>query len=264
MVNKYNISFITPSIRTHLWEDYYNSIKESCTKYSWEIIFITPFETNFKRDNVKIIRSYRSPTGCFYEGLEVAEGTLINNSVDDTLYELRSIDKCIDTFDYNNIMNFRYSESVDRKDPPFDLSYWKAWTHPALRLKGVPMNYDITLHFTLTKDLFYRLGGIDPRYNYVNFGTHDFIFRSQFNGIKIINSPVNVSKADHMPGNTGDHAAINTCDQIDYELFKEHYNSLESLATRSKFNFTKQYLFLPQRWDIRFNKQKLPNNYEEL
>lgn len=260
----YNISFITPSIRPHLWENYYNSIKESCTKYSWELILITPFENTLDRDNVKIIRSYRSPTGCFYEGLEAATGTLINNSVDDTLYELESIDKCLDVFDYNNIMNFRYSESVGRRDPPFDLSYWKAWTHPPLRLPGVPTNYDITLHFTLAKDLFYKLGGIDPKYNYVNFGTHDFIFRSQFNGIKIINSPVNVSKADHMPGTSGDHKAIHECDSIDYELFKEHFSSLGSLGLRSRMNFTKLHTALSKKWNIRFNKESLPKNYEEL
>lgn len=268
-MEKYSITFIVPSIRPHLWKRYIESIKNSCTKRSWEAIFITPFDSDplLHAENIKFIKSYRNPTGCFYEGLDASEGKYICNSVDDIVFEEGSVDKALDVLeadDIKKIMNFRYLEYVGGDGPEFDLSYWKAHTHPPLRLAGVPKDYDITLHFCLRKDLFYETGGIDIKYGYVNFGTHDFIFRAQARGCKVINSPVNVSKADHMPGITGDHKAIHDNDQADYHKFFTDYKYANILDVRKNLNFMGQYIDLPEVWDRRFNKDNLPTEYKDL
>ena len=36
---EYDISFFFPAIRTKLWAGVYESLKKSCKKYNWELVF---------------------------------------------------------------------------------------------------------------------------------------------------------------------------------------------------------------------------------
>lgn len=258
-----DLSFITPSIRTHLWDEYYASIEKACKKYTWEVVFISPFKTDFSRPNAKVIHSYASPSVCFSMGVDQSEGELILNSVDDSLYLEDTIDECIAIAKTNIdcIVNARYAESKGRTNKEEQLSYWKAYTHPSLRMPGVPQYFDISLHWMMNKQVYNSVGCVDPEFNYVNFGTHDFIFRCQSLGLKVIDSPHTCSLADH---EHTDHGPIEIADSIDYRKYTDIYKDPNALAVRNKLRFNDLWKSYPPVWKVRFSKDTLPTKHSDL
>lgn len=57
---KFDLSIVVPAIRTTRWEAFYDSILKSCKKYSWQLVFISPFDLpdNLKNKlNIKLIKN---------------------------------------------------------------------------------------------------------------------------------------------------------------------------------------------------------------
>lgn len=255
------ISFICPSIRTHLWGEFYDSIAKS-TKADWELILVTPFaDYPFKRDNVKIISSYASPSVCLCMGIEASSGEIIINCSDDMEFLPDSIDKCLEVLTKDNVVNMRYAESDGKVTKADTMDYWKPWTHPSIRLPGIPQEYWISLLFVTYKEFYYRVGGIDPNFDYLNLNLHDFGYRVQYLGHKVIQSPVLVALIDH--GHI-DHRPIEIANDIDSRLFFSIYSDKNALVKRSALSFIGQHNSLPKIWKIRFAGPTLPSAYSDL
>ena len=66
MSHNYKLSICLPAHRTHLWEEYYQSAKDSVgDEFSWEMILVGPNdppETFTDRRNFKFLKDYGTPT----------------------------------------------------------------------------------------------------------------------------------------------------------------------------------------------------------
>ena len=77
MEYNYDLSIITPAISPERWVDFYNSAKISCTKYSFEIIFVGPYDPPDELKNnpqIKYIKDFGPPTMCNQMGVCIATG----------------------------------------------------------------------------------------------------------------------------------------------------------------------------------------------
>ena len=265
-----DLSILVPGIRPHKWNELYKSTKIACTKYDYEIVFIGPFDPPdglLQNNNIKYFKDYSSVPVCMQKATLECEGKLIFHTVDDGTLEKHSVDMAIDYYNKfcseKDIVNMRYREGRDKKGDFKPLDYWKAWYHGDLRLRGIDTSWAISLQPMLSLQYFKEMGGFDCRFEYSNHCHHDFMFRTQMNGGKIINSPIEVCNADHFPGDMGDHAPITLAQhQHDDPKFFELYGYKKPLE-RVKIDYN-NWKNCPTVWKIRFNQEELPKTYEEM
>lgn len=200
------ISLIVPSIRPENWQVIYDDMVASCSKYSFEIIFVGPYlpDPSLLKNNIKFIRDLGCPSRCLQLASMFVEGELISWCSDDCRIEPEAFNQAIDVFDRelteNDGMTLLYSEGKDftgaqHEDP----TYWIAHTHPDLRLPGVKEEWKIAPIFIYKTKKFYELGGLDCHFEHVNMNTHDLAFALQAQGGKLINSPVRVFRFNWNP-----------------------------------------------------------------
>lgn len=264
------LSILVPGIRPHNWIDLYESTKIACTKYDYEIVFTGPFDPPaqlLENNNVKYFKDYSSVPVCMQKATLECEGKLIFHTVDDGTLAKNSIDMAIDYYNKfcskKDVINMRYKEGQEKKGNSMPMSYWKAWTHGDLRLRGIDRDWAISLQPMFSSQYFKDLGGFDCQFEYSNHCHHDFIFRVQMDGGKIINSPIESCNADHFPGISGDHEPICIAQhQYDDPKFFELYGS-KMPVDRVKIDYD-NWKSCPSVWKIRFNKQKIPETYEEM
>ena len=269
-MSKVEVSIFCPAIRTNRWKAFYESAKLSCNRHSFEIVFISPFSLPDElvgEPSVRLIKSHRHPSACAQLAIEQLDGRLAYHVVDDALFTKGSISDCIDLYDkgctFSDAINMRYTEGENYSGQTLPMEYWMAYYHGELRQPGVSPRWAISCHHMLSTSLLKELGGYDPVYEYINHGLHDLMFRLQANGGKLINSPMNVTNCDWMPGNKGDHKPIVDA-QIGHDLpiFLATYKNPRAAYDRIKIplDLWKQY---PEVWERRFGKE-LPNDYTEL
>ena len=151
------LSLIIPGIRTNNWLNLYNSVFNACKKFSWEIVFISPFnlpEELKDKTNITLVKDFGSVPRCIQKGVLEADGELIFSTVDDCIFSEDSIDMAIELYDMNNIdpassgtveyldtsienrviISMVYGEGGNLMDP---VKYWTAGTHSDLRLPGL-------------------------------------------------------------------------------------------------------------------------------
>src|SRR5689334_12091110 len=181
-----DLSIVIPAIRQSYWFNLYKSIEKSCTKYSWELILISPFDLpNELKEykNIKLIKDFGHPTRCLQLGIFEADGDLFYHTTDDALLFPNVIDENINKFNSLNndklIINMKYREGKDFSGQSMRGNYWLAYGHDGLRLAGIPQHYKISLHHMLKTDYLRELGGYDCGFHHANFSLHDFIFRAQ-------------------------------------------------------------------------------------
>ena len=176
---KYDVSICLPAHRTQLWQRLYESAVEAVGPYSWEMILVgpnnpPPFFDDKK--NFKFLKDFGTPSRCAQIATMLAEGEFMMWGSDDGYFLKNSIRECISlkkNLDRKDVVIIRYAEGRDYsgKSPPDE--YWKAWTHPDLRLPGVPEDYMITLLSMFSLDYFRELGGWDCRFEHLNMNCHD-------------------------------------------------------------------------------------------
>lgn len=259
-----DISLIVPSIRPHNWQRFLNSVQNSCTKYNWEVVFIGPFNNERAMENlpIKWIKSYDTVPVCLQLGSREASGKLIFHTVDDGLLLPNSLDLAIDFYNtncYNDILNCRYTEGPNFSGRPFPENYWKAGYYPQhYGQKYVDPTWNLSVQPLLLKRTFIEFGGLDCSFGYSNHPHIDANFRWQQAGLAIINSPTEITIADHMPGLSGDHAPIcNTQEGPDSIKFNELWNS----PRKTKIPYDNFIPFLGT-WKARFKKEY--STYEEM
>jgi len=266
----YDVSVIMPAIRTPNWDKMYESIKKSCKKYSFELVMCGPFELTEKlkkENNVTMIIDNGCPSRCAQRAALAAKGKLIAHLVDDAIFIEDSLDQCVDLYNAvcsrEDVINLRYTEGKDYSAEPMHPNYWFAWFHGGLRLPGVPRDYKFACHHLIGTDYFKELGGYDCEYEYQNFNLHDLIFRVQYDGGIVWDSPNEVTNCNHYPDGIVDHRAIEDAHfNHDVPLFHKMYSDKNVLSKRVKIPLD-NWKKTDEIWNRRFSKG-IPKDYDEI
>lgn len=263
-----DISFLVPTIRLKNLPGFLDSLKKSCTKYTYEVVFISPFDRpTTMPDYIKWVKDFGTPSRCCQLGLFECNAKLIAHTVDDAIFYPKAIDECIDLYNEKcgrkDVVNCRYIEGPKFSGSKVPDDFWTAHFHASLRLPGIPKDYKISLHHMLNYDYLMELGGYDCRFNHMNFNTHDLMFRIQHDGGVLYNSPNFVTNCDQYLGDTVDHAAIfNSHGQHDLPLFMNLYSEPHVIEGRVKLDIN-NWANEPEVWDRRFGKG-IPKSYEDI
>jgi hypothetical protein len=260
----YDISIIVPGIRPHYWNRLYNSIEGACKQYSWELICGGPFEppkNMLKLKNFKYLSSYSPVPVVIQQATLLADSVFICHQVDDGVLLSDSLDECITQFknyNFKDILNLRYSERIDSYIDIRPAEFWAIKNDVEFNLPFINQSWYTSVQPLMYKELFTLFGGFDCRFEYSNHCHHDFMFRIQNIGGKIIPSSCGVCCADHMPEETGDHKPVHNAQlNIDTPVFKELWShKRESIID---YNNWKKY---DKPWTRRFKKSYL--TYEEM
>ena len=259
-----DISIIVPGIRPHYWERVYDSIKEACKKHSWELICGGPFkppESLIGLNNFQYLHSYSTVPIVIQQLTLLANGVYVCHQVDDGILLPDSLDKCITQFENYcsiDILNMRYSEGVGFCGNVRSDKVWTVQYNPEFHLPFIDINWNTSVQPLMYKEFFISMGGFDCRFEYSNHCHHDFMFRAQSIGSKIIHSTCGVCCADHMPGESGDHKPIHNAQiHIDAPIFKEIWSN----ERKSKISYDnwKQY---NKPWQRRF--KSMYKSYQEM
>lgn len=263
-----DISLLIPTIRTVNWKTVLSTLAESCTKYTYEVVFIGPFDPppDVPMDKVNYIRTYASPSVAAQMGLLNCSGELTYHAVDDAKFIPGAIDAAVDLYKRvcgrKDVVNMRYTEDDNYSGKTFVPEFWNAHYHPPMRLAGIPNHYQIALHFLINTDYFRELGGFDCNYEYLNFNLHDFIFRLQYDGGKVYHSETDVTNCNHYGNGAVDHAVIEAAYPKDMGLFTSKYSNPNALRDGSARIDLNNWHTQPPVWSRRFGK--LYTSYEEM
>ena len=259
-MNKYKLSICLPAHRTHLWQRLYDSAHEAIgDEYSWEMVLVgpnLPAPDLYNKSNLKFLRDYGSPARCGQISTVLAEGELVMWASDDGYFLKDSIKECIELHDQlprKDVVIVKYAEGrgISGKCP--EDKYWTAWTHPDLRLAGVPKEFQIHLLGMYKLSYFRELGGFDCRWEHLNMNTHDLSFRAQRDGSKFHFSPNLVLTCDWNP-NEGDHIPVQQAYHAnDAPLFREVYSQNQDSRIRIDYHNWKDS---PRVWKRRFGDTK--------
>lgn len=105
-------SLIAPSIRPHLWEQFYNSLKH--TKINWEVIFVGPLPpVKDLPSNVRWIKSTVKPSQCTHIGFLEAKGEIVSLTADDAQYFSPNTKSAVDNM-YDFMKNFPTDTSYNK------------------------------------------------------------------------------------------------------------------------------------------------------
>jgi hypothetical protein len=264
-----DLTVLLPAIRTTLWDNFYDSLAKSCTKYTWELVLSSPFELTpylQVKNNVKLVKEFGCPSRAAQLALFEVDGNLIYHTVDDALFNPGSIDKAIEQYralaNKKAVVNMRYREGMNFGGTELPPEYWTAWHHKDLMLPGIPKEYRTSLHHMMDRDYMLSLGGWDCRFEYLVHPCLDLMFRVQADGGFIVDSEQEITSCDHMPGHTGDHGPIHDAQTIhDYPIFYQMY-ATDNASKRIHVdinNWSQQ----PSIWARRF-QNKIPKVYKDL
>lgn len=254
-MNKYKLSICLPAFRTHLWQNYYNSIFNSVKQFDWELIFVGPndppaFFSN--KSNFKFFKDFGNPARCGQIATTLAEGELMMWGSDDGLFTNNSIDECIklhDSISYKDVVATRYTEGRNYSGVPMHPEYWMAHHHPPLRV--VPEEYKLILVGMFKTQYFREIGGWDCRFETLNMNCHDLAFRVQNDGGKIYLSPNYVSIHNWTPGHH-EHLPIQKGhEENDLGLFEQIYSNDGYLKREIKIDYF-NWIHTPSVWNRRF------------
>ena len=277
------LSIVIPAIRPQRWVGVYEAMKKSCTKHSFEIIFIGPYDPPDElKDNpqIKCIKDWGGSPRCAQMGIPHATGRLFIRGDDDGHYFPDALDQCIGMYDgLNNPKDgiaLRYREGKDFKGKPMDLEYWYARKHfpnaarlAKLRRKNpvkhkdrctaeelhLPHHFVVCMNVLTSTQLVLDIGGFDCGFEHLGFANHDFCYRLQRDGGTIHLSPVEAINVDFEAGK--DHTPIEQCHfEHDWPLLRDMYKD-PNVVNRTKIDFD-NWKESPEVWDRRFPEGK-PN-----
>ena len=266
--DEYDITFFFPAIRTNLWSGVYESLKKSCKNYNWELIFCGPFPLPSElegKDNVRYVKERGNVSRAVQVGMLEAKGKLIFIGNDDTVYREDAFDKALDLYAKEcgpkDILQCTYVEKGEKGGQPQPDEYWTVGFHGAFHnLKGLDQSWRLATEPVMHREYWFELGGFDCQWEYMDGSTHDFMFRAQKNGSKIICSPEYVGDMNWWPDHQGDHGPIHDA-MVHHDqnlLFKVWGDKNERL----KIDYD-NWKLVPRVWQRRFPK-KVYDTYDEL
>tara|TARA_Y100000310_G_scaffold345003_1_gene461107 strand:- start:3156 stop:4016 length:861 start_codon:yes stop_codon:yes gene_type:complete len=263
MSKEFDMTFLIPGIRTNRWKDLYDSLRLSCKKYDWELVFVGPFdlpEELRNKDDVRLIKDRGQVSRCVQLGVPQINSEIFFIGMDDSIYIEDAFDEAIDKYEShaleNTIMQCIYAEGGH--DQP--IHYWSAAHHDAFKLAGINQNWKLATQPIIHKSYFMELGGFDCRWEYMDKPMHDFMFRTQRDGGEIIYSPGKVANSDWWPDHTGDHGPVHDAEILhDFPIFNEMWSVPNS---RIKIDYD-NWKDAPTVWKRRF-PEEVYDSYEKL
>ena len=108
-----------------------------------------------------------------------------------------------------------------------------------------------------------ELGGLDCSFEYPNFNYHDFVFRAQYDGSIITQSPVVVFNCDYFGAYGIDHAPIGYAFYSDQAKLAKKYNNPNALNESTIKIDVDNWKNYSDVWQRRFGK-KLYTSYQEM
>jgi hypothetical protein len=261
MKNEYDLSIIIPGVRNERWELIYEQVKNSCKKYTYEIIFVSPYSLPSFFDNkfnVKYLRDLSTPARALQLGTTIAEGKFMTWISDDALIESDSLDLAIDLLLSKNsdkdIVGMRYTEGQNFSGQPFPDEYWESTYHGDTRLNGINPLWKIPGVYLINLEYFRYMGGLDCKFEHANFNVHDLSFRAQRNGSNVYLSPTIFMRCDWDPNrNEANSAVIAAYRFNDLPLFRQIYSNKESSDKREiRINYN-NWSEIPSIWNRRHN-----------
>ena len=264
---KYDLTIFIPGFRAPNWPNVYKSAEKACKRYNWEMVFIGPFEPPDElkdKENVLFIRDYGTVTRCAQKGMLEIRSDLFFLTVDDCVFSEDSIDLAMDLYKeecgYKDVVAMIYGEGGNL----METKYWEVKTHHDFSLPGINQEWKIANQCLMNKNYFIELGGLDcTNFEYIDKPIHDFMFRLQKDGGKIIFSPAHVCIATWFPGETGDHSPVHhAMVGNDTPYFNMLYSLPQYFEGRLKLSYD-NWKTSPKVWKRRFSKG-LPKTYEEL
>ena len=266
MNKKYDLTILIPGIRTSNWLRLYNSLKTSCKQYTWELVFVSPFDLpeEFKADeNVRLIKDFGTIPRCVQKAVPFLNSDIFYLTVDDCYFSEDSIDYAVNLYkskcNIKDVVSVSYGEGGNLMDS----KYWTVAFHPDLnRLPGIPKNYKIANQCIINKECFIELGGFDClTFEYMDKPIHDFMFRLQKSGGNIVHSDKHACIATWYPGEVGDHSPVHHA-QVDHDepIFIQMYLDPDILNRRVKIDYD-NWKQSPAVWKRRFPFE-IPSSYE--
>lgn len=250
-----DLSICLPAIRPDRWERLYESVKKSCSRHSFELIIISPYDlpkSLKKHSNIKYYKDFSSSTRAAQIGSMFCSGKYIAIPADDGHFFENSFDIVLDQAEKtkeDDVIVLRYREGKACKGPELPKDYWYAKSH----LKGLMID-DSWLHAMqplMRIDFFREIGGFDCSFEHLAFAAHDFSYRAQRSGSVFHLSKVEVMNADHFASTSGDHAPVHHGHMNnDTPLFKGMYSN-PSVLTRKKIDFN-NWMSASPSWVRRF------------
>ena len=216
-----DLSICLPAIRPSYWERLYDSFVTACTKYTFEVVFVSPYdlpEPLKDKDNVKHVKSYASSVRAAMEGSLLCEGRLIAVPADDGYAFPESLDRSIELLDQSaekDAVILRYREGADMEGEPKPLEYWTVKGNEgffeAVKVK-MPLDFKFFMQPLMSAEYFREIGGWDCRFEHLAFAAHDLSYRIQRDGGVLHLSPLEVMNCDWTSWDnsmgTKDHAPV--------------------------------------------------------
>jgi hypothetical protein len=259
----YDLSVLLPAIRTPRWPKFYESLTKACKRYSFEVVFATPFdlpEELEQYDNIKVVKTYGSHCKATQLGFLACTGHLIYLTIDDAILFEDSLDTCIDFWQLqcapkDCISTLYYEDKDPRRLGAEKAGYWHD-----LRLPGIDPNWSISVNPIFNKENILDLGGWDTVFQYQDKANHDLLFRLQKNGGQVYLSPCYVADVTwYGPNNPGDHKPLEIANlNNDVPIFNKMYGQPNNRLKIDPNN----HLLQPDIWETRFKKPY--KTYKEL
>lgn len=241
---QYELSMCLAGIRPHFWKSVYDSALISCSRYSFEMVIVSPYDLPQELsgyNNIKLIKDKGCPTRASQHGTAECSGKLLMFPCDDGVFIPDSCNQAIDLWNSvakrNDGMVLRYKEGPGMNAPSFPESYWNARHHlgdPNLKLEG---HWKIAPQPMVSLDYYKEIGGVDvDTFECMSWATHDLCYRIQRAGGTFHLSPLEVMDADNY-GETGvDHAPVFYAHSVDQNAFFNLYTN-PNVVSRLKVDF---------------------------
>lgn len=236
-VQSTKLTVFQPAYRVERWQHYINSIKESCTRYNYEVVFCGPNKPTFDLpDNVKFIFDEGSPARCANIACLASTGNLVLLGSDDATFYPNELDNLLDFWHLNKKDNFVMPIKYGEANTLMAEEYWYMHFHPPLRLPGIPYSSRVFLNFLSTKDFWVDVGGYDcTNFNTCNWGGHDITLRLYNLNTEMLYYPKHIMMCDWEPGSKS-HSPIRTAEEGDYIRFRKLWMNVNKERTKIDIN----------------------------
>ena len=250
-----DVSVIVPGYRYWEWKQVFQSTKDSLEDLSFEIIFVGPDnKSGVMGENVTFIKDFGAPGRCLQIGAANATGKYLTWACDDGVFTPGSLKRAIQRMEEKNDPKFTLGLNYYEGGQPREEEFFRMRFHEDQRMPGIKEEYKSSPMFVCTTENFKELGGLDCRFEHVNFNIHDFMFRVYNDGgeVEIFMEPtLNIAWDVHAPAYVPVRQAYL---EVDLPLYQELYAIDQSSRIKIPFDNWKDS---PAVWVKRFGELKV-------
>ena len=257
-----DVSVIVPGYRHWEWNRLIESTKESVGDLSFEIIFVGPDvgEAGPPKkappvvlgENCTFIRDLGAPGRCLQRGAVEAKGKYLTWACDDGVFTKGSLSRAVNYLeDQKNkklALALNYYEGGDIRV----IDFFRPRYHADQQMPGIKEEYRTSAMFMCDTEYYKELGGLDCRFEHVNFNIHDFMFRVYNDGGEVqvfMEAVIDIAWDVHAP----DYVPVRRAYlETDLPLYQEMYSVDQSDRTTIPLDNWKES---PEVWEKRFAKK---------